>query len=215
MITNTIQNLRRTPLFKENLWEVQIIANQPSLEFSNAYFLAQEVKFPPDRSFTTEEDQATRTKFYTAYEDPNATSINFIETEDLQVSKWVEKWIKHFMTDDGRYRVGRDPRIDLNIRFQKFGLSALALNIGVLGIGAGAGASGAGALTGAVGGAVTSALGVVPAPNLGSIAEGLEDTKLYKLQGCRFLKRSDWTISYTSSELKIITIDMSVEKVEK
>lgn len=219
-IYNTIQRIRQTPLFKENLWEVSVIS--PDLlnkNFPNAYLFAQGVEFPPMYKFTTERNETSQKEYYREYEAPNTLSISFIETEDLQVTEWLEKWESYYFNKNTRtYRVGRDPRVSVRLRLQRFGLVGLALNLASIGLGQATGAFGVppeitGALSGfggVAGGAVTSKLSIPPEAN--SIAEGLETTKEYKFKGCRFKDRTDWTLRYDGEELNIITVNFSVEE---
>lgn len=204
-----LQRLRNTPLYHENLWEIQI--NAPiGLQLPNAYFLAQEVTFPPEVKFTTEEEKATKRDLYVNYENPKNISINFIETENLDITNWIESWIDSFFTQDGRFRVGVDPRLDMNVRLQKFGLAALAINTASVVGGQTAGLGGLGVATGVGLGLATGNLG-----NIASATEGLDDIKTYTFEGCRYLNRTEWTLTYSSSELKIITVELSVENIKR
>ncbi len=124
-IKRQIKELYRTPLFKDNMWELH------NEDFPDTVLLAQSVTFGY-RTITTEEDKILRKKYIIGYENPSDVTIEFIETEDFRVTSFFDDWEESFLNRDGLFVSGVDPRKNFRVQMYKFSgflssvLSALA-----------------------------------------------------------------------------------------
>lgn len=111
-VSRQLNYFRRTPMLKTNYWEFR------SLDLAPIFLLAQKINIP-FRSLDTQYDKVKRINYYTNYNDPIEVNVTFLETEQLDVTRFFEDWKSSFLTSAGVFRKGIDPRRDFTATLQK------------------------------------------------------------------------------------------------
>lgn len=142
-IRQSIKTLGRVPLLTTNLWElVELGATNPAGGFgarataafttalSNTLTFLPQAEPPitllatnvniPHTSIETEYDAVVHLNKYTGYERPTEVSITFLETQSLTVSKYMKQWLNSYLTKDGTFVHGINPKLNFQVKLQKY-----------------------------------------------------------------------------------------------
>jgi hypothetical protein len=99
-IKRTVKRLFQTPLFKNNLWRIQMDGVNPDL-----MLLAQNVTFP-ENDLTLDYDEVRQKHYVSKVENPKTLSIGFIETEDLRISQMLDFFDETTVISSNKNRSG-------------------------------------------------------------------------------------------------------------
>lgn len=215
-VTQNIKKLVRNSFFKSNLWEIS------SPEFPDLQLFAQSVNIP-FRSFEVVEDKTVEKDYYSSYTNPKNITLSIIETEDLKVSNYIQDWVdSYFDSNTATYKVGVDPRRTFVISLQKFkkdvvakalnaagsvgslvaalsGIGVPTVNYPKLGIG-----------TGLTSSAVNESVSQIQSSNL---VDPFDIIDVFEATNCRFLSRSEFSLSYQEGEITIVEVNLSAERI--
>lgn len=120
-VIQTLRQIRKTPLYKPNLWEISILDKSNLTNgLEKSYFLAKTVSIPYP-TIDTERDTERLQNFVTGSTFPDEVSISFYETEELEVTKFMEALhnsIYDIKTNTVKANV--NPTIEIVVTLQKF-----------------------------------------------------------------------------------------------
>jgi len=194
-IIPTLRKLRRTSFFKSNLWEVRIYSPEYfAVDFVDSYFLASSIAIPfPSIEF--ERDIIQQQSYITGSIRPEEISISFLETENLDTTKFLDTLYDLIYTEDYIIRADVIPTVEIDIILQRFrkGLTSVAAQ--------------------AVGSALS--VGGLGSETIGIVTEYTEPIRGYKINGALYKSRSDISLDYETGDLTKIDATFAIGDIRK
>jgi len=198
-IVQSIRQLRKTPFYKSNLWEIIILPPEDPLVRSslksddNLSLYAKNVSIPYD-SISYERDIVQNRDFITGLSSPDELTISFYESELLEVTRYLQSLRDAIYTKDRQVRWLVNPTIEIIVILQKFkkGLEAVA------------------------GRFLQSALtvGGVSAESIGFEFDPLESIIGYKFKNVLYKSRNELSLDYENGDFTTIDATFSVGSKE-
>lgn len=199
-IRQVLKTLNQTPLFKDNLWTVDIIATGAGSELQQLALLAQRVTIP-EAEIEYEYDSIRKRSYPVSYTDPQEMTISFIETEDMRITNLLNLFEEDILLKDnqgfttGAFRNDTEgfTKKTIIVNFERF--KPLGQNISSRLI-------------------EFANFGGVGVSNLFQ-SDFLETVATYTFTGARLKSRSNFELQYETNNLTIIEAVFSFDQMKK
>jgi len=209
-IKQIAKRLFHTPLFKNNLWTVEIFDFKGELAGTIdpvLMVLAQNVSIP-ELAISTEFDHVRKKHYVQTYENPTDVTISFIETEDMRVTQMLDTFEFYTMSKKGGEWTGeltsgsnqvstpitsQYQKRTIRVNFERF--KSLGNQIGDR---------------------------LIEFANIGGVGlSNLQETNFtetvasYTFKGCSYVGRSSFTLNYEDNPLTIIEATFKIDDMVK